>query len=300
MNVTVRSATLDDLPRILSYLDQEFVFGKNRQIPLAQRFPAVYCPENAHNIFVLEEQSEILSCLVSKPVSLLCDNNQWHGMMIGAAYTCPNRRGEHLGSHLLKKVTRELHNREMDFAVLWTDKSGFYNRHGWHTSDTGVLGNIEGSSATLTFSGKIAEMPLLAADVACIENIRKQWLNYSIARTVDDYRKLPLPADTTQLLFAEIGRPPKTYALIGNFRDTVILYEMIGDPSGFPPLWGEIRRRHRKILANDFPGSPSFQWLTQNTDMVFEKKPLAMWQIFSKRLTVANTAHWYIPYFDRI
>ena len=300
MTATVRSATPDDLPRVISHLDREFVAGKGRQISLARRFPGVYCKENSSNIFLLEEKREILSCLASKPVRLNCANHQWHGTMIGAVYTQPGRRGEHLGSHLLETVTRELQNRETDFAVLWTDQTAFYCRLGWRTSDAGVLGSIEGTSAALPFSGEIAELPLLAATVSCIDNIRKHWLNCGIARTADDYRNLPLPADSAQLLFAETGLAPNTYALIGNFRDTAIMYEMIGDPSGFPALWGEIRRRHRKILANDSAGSPSFQWLTRNTGMVFEKKPLAMWQLFSKRLTAANTAQWYIPYFDRI
>jgi len=144
MSVTVRGATPDDLPLILSYLDEEFVFGKARRISLAQRFPTVYCPGNTDNIFLLEENNEILSCLACKPLRLRCDDNQWQGMMIGAVYTRPNRRGEHQGSHLLEKVTRELRNREMDFAVLWTDKHSFYARLGWSPSDPGVLATLAG------------------------------------------------------------------------------------------------------------------------------------------------------------
>ena len=138
MSITLRTARLEELPRILSCLDQEFVFGKSRRISLAKRFPTVYGPENIRNIYLLEEDGEILSSLACKQIKFNCDHNRWLGIMIGAVYTLPSRRGEHLGSHLLEKVTCKLRDREIDFAVLWAENSGFYSRLGWNTADAGV------------------------------------------------------------------------------------------------------------------------------------------------------------------
>jgi predicted N-acetyltransferase YhbS len=300
MSVTVRSATPDDLPRIVSCLDEEFVFGKNRKISLALRYPSVYCPANANNIFLLEDERGILSCMAAKPLRLQCDNNRWQGMMIGAVYTRPNRRGQHLGSELLAKATRELRDRQMDFAVLWTDQPGFYARLGWNPSDTGVFGQCKGQPAAQPFNGEIAELPPAASISARVESIRQQRLEFRTLRTEDDYRTLPLPAVTTQVLVTGTKPANDSYALIGRLQDTAIVYEMAGHPSGYATLWNEICRGHKKILVNDSAGSRSCQWLYRNTNVIFETKSLAMWQLFSEKLNPANTGQWYIPYFDRI
>jgi hypothetical protein len=42
------------------------------------------------------------------------------------------------------------------------------------------------------------------------------------------------------------------------------------------------------------------QWFVSNTNIVFKTKRLAMWQWFSKKPEQADTAKWYIPYYDRI
>lgn len=300
MAITVRSAIPDDLPQLVAHLDQEFVFGKEREISLARRFPTVFCQENADNIFVLEEKGQILSCLASKSIWLNCANTQWQGVMIGTVYTHPNRRGEHLGSHLLEKATCELRNRGMDFAVLWTDQSGFYARLGWRPSDPGVIGNFECRPIASAFNGEISELPLQSSIAITIERIRKQWLGCRTVRKADDYRTLPLPAESANVLFVKTGIDECAYALIGNFRTMGIIYEMIGHPSAYSALWGEICRRHKRILANDQAGSPTFKWLSQHTEMNYQNKALAMWQLFSGKLNLANTAQWYVPYFDRI
>ena len=88
--------------------------------------------------------------------------------------------------------------------------------------------------------------------------------------------------------------------MTGTFGTTGIIYEMIGHTSGYAALWSGICHRHKKILVNDFARSPSFEWFSQHANMPYEKKPLAMWQLFSDNLNASNTAQLYIPYFDRI
>ena len=98
MDIVVRPATPADLERLIAELDQQFVFGKGRRISLAQRFPAVYCSQNAGNLFLLEEQGNILACLACKRFEFLCRGDAWRGAMIGAVYTHPRRRGEGLAA----------------------------------------------------------------------------------------------------------------------------------------------------------------------------------------------------------
>ena len=194
-------------------------------------------------------------------------------MMIGAVFTLPSRRGEHLGSCLLETVTCGLRDGEMDFAVLWTENSGFYSRLGWNAADAGVLGESESQFSILKYSGDIEDLPLRLPAIARVEQIRKHWLSTFVPREAEDYFRLPLPADASQILIVEMGNAQNAYALIGTFRDIGIIYEIIGHPSCYSVLWSEICRRHKKILVNDAIDSPSMQWFVSNTNIVFKTKP---------------------------
>jgi predicted N-acetyltransferase YhbS len=300
LSFVARTATPADLGRLVPHLDQQFVFGKGRRVSLAQRFPAVYCAENARNIFLLEENAEIASSLACKRFNLLHDGSQWRGAMIGAVYTREARRGEGLASRLLEYAAQSLRDSRIDFAVLWTDQPAFYARLGWTSADRGVLGEFEGDAGPAESRGKVTRTPAQTADPERIERVRRRWCDCLTPRQAGDYRQLPPPAEAVDLLEWGAETDRAAYALVGNCGDTSILYELIGHPGGFPLLWHETCRGRRRILANDVSGSPSHRWLAQNTGLVWQAKPLAMWLPLSAKTDMARIAHWHIPYFDRI
>jgi predicted N-acetyltransferase YhbS len=300
MSLVTRAATPVDLQRIVPQLDQQFVFGKRRQISLAQRFPAVYGPTNAGNIFVTEEDSEILSALACKRFELFDEGRIWCVAMVGAVYTHPARRGEGLASRLLQRTSEALRESGTDFAVLWTDRPAFYRRLGWMSADCGMLGETEIRYSRVEPGGEVARMPARLGDIPRIESIRQHWHACLTPRRAGDYCQLPMPADAVNLLVWGEGSRDATYALVGGTGELGILYEMIGHPDGFPVLWPEIFRSYRRLLANDAKGSASHRWLCQNTDLIWGAKPLAMWLPLSVKADVALAAHWHIPYFDRI
>lgn len=299
MNVVARNARPEDLARLLPQIDEAFVFGKGRRISMAQRFPAVYCAENLSNVFVLEENGEILSSLFCKNFTLLCGGASWRGAMIGGVHTHPQRRGAGLASRLLEQVSQMLRQRGLDFAVLWAAEPQFYARLGWHAADRGMLGNFK-NSVHVQISSDVIALPASALAAARIEKIRARWCTCLTPRKADDYRHLPPPAETVQLYMLNEGSEQAAYALVGYFEDTATLYEMIGDTAAFPALWSAVCHRSHHIVVNDLAGSPSHQWLAENAGLVWQQKPLAMWQFLSKRIDMANVTHWYIPYYDRI
>lgn len=300
MSLVARAATPADLARIVPQLDEQFVFGKGRRISLAKRFPTVYCAENIGNLFVLEENGEILSSLVCKRFEWQRAGGHWRGAMIGAVYTRPARRGEGLASRLLDTAAKSLRDGGNDFAVLWTDQPVFYARLGWISADRGVLGEIENAPGAAEPHGSVARMPAPSADPAHIERIRRYGGDCLTARRAGDYRQLPPPAEAVDILTWSAGGDQAAYALVGNYGDTSVLYELMGHPGGFFPLWHEVCRPRRRIIANDVSDSPSQRWLAQNTGLVWQPKPLAMWRPLSAQVDMARVADWYIPYFDRI
>jgi len=300
VNIVARTATPADVERMMPQLDDQFVYGKGRDISLVQRFPAVYCPENARNLFLLVENSEILSSVACKCFTLRCESGSWNGAMIGAVYTRPQRRGEQLASRILEHAAWSLRERQLDFAVLWTDQPAFYARLGWSSVDCGLLGEFENSGECAQSRGGIISMAAHECDIALIERVRERWCERMTPRQADDYRQLPLPAQAVLMLASGAGSNHMAYALLGTKADTGILYEMVGHPDGFSALWPEICRGYRKILINDATGSPSHCWLLQHTRVIWTEKPLAMWLTLSGKSHLSQLKHWYIPYFDRI
>jgi predicted N-acetyltransferase YhbS len=298
MGVVIRQAVPADLERLLPLLDDEFVFGRGRRISLAQRFPAVYCAANSENIFLCEENGELLSAFAVKRFDWQDEGRISRGAMIGAVYTAPQRRGEGLASRLLKWGTEKLRQNGIDFAVLWTAQPAFYARLGWVAADCGLLGETTGNAGASASADGVTTMP--AGDCARVEDIRRHWLASLTRRGAEDWRQLPLPADTVDLLIRGESVEAACYALVGHAGMTSILYEMVGHPAGFPALWMEARRNCQRILVNDSAASASRTWLAQDTDIDWQEKQLAMWLPLSERVEMPRLRQWYIPYFDRI
>lgn len=301
MSLIIRAAAPDDLERVLAPLDREFVFGKGRRISLARRFPTVYCADNAENIFLAEQENEVLSALACKRLNLQCAGRRRRGAMIGTVYTVPQRRGEGLASRLLERAAASLRDAGCEFAVLWTAKPAFYAHLGWLAADHGVLGEFNNDTQPDTPMRHVTREPAHACDSAHIERIRGRWCECLTPRRADDYRQLPLPAEAVDLLLWRNGTAQAAFALVGNANDGLgIVYELIGDADGFAALWSEAGRGYRRVLVNDVRGSPSQRWLARHTDLAWQEKPLAMWLPLAADLDMAQLVQWHIPYFDRI
>jgi predicted N-acetyltransferase YhbS len=300
VNIVHRTAVPSDLDRLLSLLDREFVFGKNRSISLALRFPTVFCPANAANIFLCEENGVILSTLAVKYFDWKEHGRIWRGAMIGAVYTDPRRRGAGFGRRLLKYAANTLREDGVDFAVLWTAQPAFYARLGWMGVDSGLLGELDGAGVERVSIEGVGTSPAMSADLQQVEEIRQQWLASTTVRLTDDYRQLPLPATAVDVLLWGGETATAAYALIGNAGEVGIVYEMVGHADGFHPILSQALQRYPRIVVNDSAGSDSQRWLDRLGVSKWQEKCLAMWLPMSEEVTIAQLSQWYIPYFDRI
>jgi len=299
MTISHRVAQPADLDRLCPMLDNEFILGKGRKTSIAQRYPSTFCAANANNIFLAEENGKIVSALLCKRFKWCQPERKWHGAMIGAVYTDPKRRGEGIGGSLLQWGMQVVRDAGAEFAVLWTTQSKFYERLGWSTADIGMFGNGTGAGFGEALDS-VRLLPLAMCNEREIDDIRIQFLDAYVCRLSLDYSQQPIPAENVDtLLWADDGEL-SSYALLGRVGGTGILYELVGSESGFGDLWETMRRRHKKIVINDCANSASYLWLSQNTDIVWENKKLAMWLPISKEVDVTTMSQWYIPYFDRI
>ncbi|OGS92279.1 MAG: hypothetical protein A2Z95_01380 [Gallionellales bacterium GWA2_60_18] len=298
MAIEIRACRPDELERLISLLDEEFIFGKGRAISLRQRFPTVFCHNNLHNIIICTDGEVIASALAIRQFDWREGNEIFKGAMIGAVYTHPARRGEGLASRLLEAAAIQLREEKVDFGVLWTGQPSFYARLGWVSADCSVLGEIEPNNAILEPPDGVALLPI-ATSAHQLEDIRQRCLNAITLRHSEDYRQLPPPAERVDLLRCE-EQDKAAYALLGSDGETGFIYELIGDVTCFPALWREACRDHQRVFINDRIDSASCIWLTKHTRITWQRKNLAMWLPLSGRVDTARLEQWHIPYFDRI
>jgi predicted N-acetyltransferase YhbS len=300
MTIHHRVAQPNDIERINAMLDSEFILGKGRKTSIAQRYPSTLCGANSENIFLAEENAEIVSVFLCKRFAWHQTSRLWQGAMVGSVYSDPKRRGEGLGSALLNWGMQSLKSAGVEFAVLWTTQAEFYERLGWKLADTGVFGNSHSGTGLGEMLDSVKIMPLPMSNDREINDIRIQCLDEYVSRKTLDYSQQPIPAESVDVLFWSDDGESSSYALLGQVGATGILYEMVGSENGYGDLWECIRCRHKKIVINDNVNSASYDWLSKHTDIVWEDKKLAMWLPLSSEVDVATMSKWYIPYFDRI
>lgn len=301
MNAIIRAATSPDLARLMPLLDQQFVSGKGRSLSLTLRYPSVFCAANAKNIFLCEEDGDIVSALAVKHFDWMQDGRTWRGAMIGAVYTQAHRRGQGFASRLLHWVNEELKNQGADFGVLWTLQPQFYARLGWVAADCGLLGELAGTDEHDGASIQaVSATPIAMADLPQVEAIRQLRLASMCRREAGDYRQLPFPAEAVDLLLCKEGTTDAGYALLGGADALGIMYEMVGNPDSVLALLAFARRKYRSIIINDKPGSDSHRQLERYPGLAWEDKSLAMWLPLSGAVSIEEMSHWYIPYFDRM
>jgi putative acetyltransferase len=300
MTISHRAAQPADLDRLGQMLDNEFIFGKGRKTSLAQRYPSTFCAANVGNIFVAEENGQIVAAFLCKRFEWHQPDRNWQGAMVGAVYADPKRRGEGLGSALLKWGMQALQAAGVEFAVLWTTQPDFYGRLGWNGTDIGVFGNCGSGSGSGAALDSVRVLPLALCNEREVDDIRVQCLDAYVCRQSLDYSQQPIPAENVDILLWTEDGEASSYALLGRVGGTGIVYEMVGSESGFADLWESVRLRHKKIVINDSADSASYRWLSQHTDIVWESKKLAMWLPLSAEIDVNAMSKWYIPYFDRI
>lgn len=294
----IRSCRPSERDQLVCLLDEEFVFGKARTISLLQRFPNIYHHDNLHNILVGLDKNEIVSALSVRQFDWRTDGETFRGAMIGAVYTRPARRGQGFASSLLNGAAKQLRERGTDFGVLWSMQQSFYARLGWAAGDCSVFGEIEPGNFAVKPAVGVTLMPA-SAGALLAEGVRQRCCNNMLLRCPEDYRQLPLPADSMDLLWKEDSQGT-AYALLGKNSDAGFLYELDGYPDHFPALWQAACSNHRRIFVNDRSNSASYHWLTGHTKVALQKKDLTMWLPLSKRVSLPRLTQWHIPYFDRI
>ena len=288
---TIACCSGADFDALLPLLDQEFIFGKGRQLSLEKRFPATLERHRPQNILLARVGGAIASALATRPCTWVTPERSWRAAMIGMVYTRPELRGRGAASALLRATQAKFAEEGVEFAALWTAQPDFYARLGWLGIDCGTLGSVHAASPDAGLSA----MPPGAADIAWIEALRPHYALERAERTEKTYATLLPHAERLELL-----RGDAAYAIVGRDRSHGYLYEMLGDAAEFPALWARLANRYHTLHLNLKRGTPAQRFLSAQGGISWQPQRLAMWLPLTAAARAAHFADWYVPFLDRI
>jgi GNAT superfamily N-acetyltransferase len=286
--VTVIACPAPDCDQALALLDQEFISSRGRTLSLSIRFESVLSQPDAR-FLATRNQGKLESILLLRPFEWITPSRSYRAAMIGLVWTHPEARGRGHGSALLVEAAQSMRRDEIDFAVLWTTRAGFYARAGWIPADCGVLGHWRGGESA---TGAPPEARTLWP---AIHSVREACGAERVRRTLADYTMLPPPA-----IEHDAALEDGAYALIGRLGVTGYLYEIGGRSDGLPALWRGLRQRYRELFINVRRDAEQHQWLSAQPGITWKDQNLAMWLALSGDADARRFRGWYIPFLDRI
>lgn len=272
----------------LALLDQEFISSRGRALSLSVRFESILSQPDAR-LLATRNKGKPESMLLLRPFEWITPSRNYRAAMIGLVWTHPEARGRGHASALLAEAAQSMRRDDVDFAVLWTTRAGFYARAGWIPADCGVLGHWRGGkSATMAPSEARAWWP-------AIHSLREAKGGERVRRTLANYAMLPPPAIEHDAVL-----DGGAYALIGRLGATGYIYEIGGRSEGLPALWHSLHRRYGELFINVRRGSEHHQWLSALPGVTWQDQNLAMWLALSGQADAGHFPGWYIPFLDRI
>ena len=299
MNLEIRECKPNELPAIIERLDQEFIFHKQRSLSLNKRFPNTLSVDNIENIRLAVSDEVLCGAYVIRMFDWVVERRAWHGAMVGMVWIDSQFRGKGIGSKLLSSATQFLHEKNVDFGVLWTGSPTFYERAGWFSNDCGVFGEVA-NRPTFPNIDTGSCRPLISADATWLERLRSSSLPMRVARNAIDYCTVPIPATYVLCFSAQSNDGSEGFALVGEQNGTGYFYEMVAPPSLWGIIWSYVTERFGRLFVNGHSDDPFAQWLAEEKLVAWRPQNKTMWLRISGRIDDFLIGAWHIPYFDWI
>jgi len=299
MKVEIRGCKATELTGLIEHLDHEFVRSKQRSLSLCKRFPNTLSLDNIEQIWVAVSGGVLCGSVSMRMFEWSAEEHSWRGAMVGMVWVDSKHRGRGIGSKLLSSVVELLHEREVDFGILWTGNPSFYERAGWVLHDRGLFGQAGKSSASQRLD-IVSCWPLASGDVGWLERLRANSLPVRVVRNARDYRAIPIPAVQVLCFSVQSHDDGEGFALVGEQDGIGYFYEMVAPPSLWATIWIAVTKRFGQLLVNGQAGAPFAQWLAENGLVVWQPQNKAMWLRISARMGSPFLNGWHVPYFDWI
>lgn len=146
-DLTIRRATIEDLPRIVEMLADD-TLGKNREDPTTplnqdyvDAFAAIEADSNQY-LAVVESNAQIAGCLQLSFIPGLSRKGMWRGQ-IESVRVATSHRGQEIGRKMFLWAIEEFRNHGCELVQLTSDKERpiaikFYESLGFKASHEGM------------------------------------------------------------------------------------------------------------------------------------------------------------------
>jgi Acetyltransferase (GNAT) domain len=300
MALQLRECRPNELRSVIERLDHEFVFSKKRSLSLGHRFPNTLSAGNIRKIRVAVRDGVIHGILTLRLFDWICNQQLWHGAMVGMVWVNPEHRGMGVGRKLLCSARQVMQEADVDFGVLWTGAPAFYKRAGWFLSDRGIFGKTTVGTTFARQDTVVSRLPAISVDSAWLEHLRARELSMRVIRNSVDYCTIPLPAVNVWCFCVVSKTAEQGFALIGEKDGVGYLYELVAPRALWEPLWSAASAYFTRLFVNGQAGDSCAQWLAENRVVEWGAQNKAMWLRVSEQLDERTIGTWHIPYFDWI
>lgn len=234
-----RSPSVNELPHVLSFLDQELRQDANWSI--AAEYPTAFTPHNIHNMRIIaNNEGAVLSHAVLKPLIIKSPHIIFKVGAVGSVVTDPQHRGKGFSTQVLNDCLKAAEEQSCDITILWTDLFDFYRRLGFELAGSEVSfvieDNFDCNNQNLRFSSDPKVSP---------EAIHRLYSMHSVAtvRSVDDIKRfLNIPQTKVYTAWEPSGQLA-AYAIEGKGIDLGgYIHEWGGSVSKLKALLSYIRR----------------------------------------------------------
>lgn len=135
----IRQPTPQEVSEILPRLNEEFIYSKNRLLPIEIRFPELFEHRNYCNLFAGFHNGSLATFVAVKTATVVASGREVKVFLIGSVFTDKQNRGKGLSSQLMEFVQNHYISKGFNLGLLWTGINPFYEKLGWVTADNGVF-----------------------------------------------------------------------------------------------------------------------------------------------------------------
>jgi predicted GNAT family N-acyltransferase len=179
-----RSPEAHELEKLVQFLDKNLRHDVDWKI--SQEYPTALTPNNLHNMSIIEENDQIISHALLKPIITKTPHAIFRIGAIGSVVTDPNHRNKGLSTQNLQNCLLKASAQNCDLVILWTDQFEFYKKFGFQLS--GLEYTYELSQPMPIENKDYKFIKGSQIDPAAILKVYNQHTVNSV-RTVEDIRK---------------------------------------------------------------------------------------------------------------
>jgi GNAT superfamily N-acetyltransferase len=292
-----KQAAFIEQAKLIQALDLEFIHQRGRSGSVHDRYSQLFSSGAETDHVVLHDRVGIAANCSLRPFTYRFEAHSIQGCMFGLVWVRPDIRGRGWGRKVLQHAEEKARGAGAAFGVLWSSIVGFYERDGWFRSDHTAYAVVE--KQPFVASAAKADRRELKAEWERIENIRRHTNRGYVERDALAYAFTPLGAETVSLFVHDSDKQLETYALVGESREAISIYEVGGNAPRVEHILNAVVCSSRLLHINAIKTDSVVEQYRAH-GIILTPQAKALIKRFCKGPAREEMQLWSFPYFDWI